>query len=208
MTRQPRNPHIEALQAALGIEPRDGIRGPQTTMIVLAAADAGRLTVAKPVGKPGETRPLINPPAEDDIPESGQARLAGVHEVLTGIIREASRRCSIPFTVIEGLRTPERQRQLVAQGASRTQNSRHLTGHAVDLWPLDPATGRALPSDAAFPRGSAKARAASERLWADLRAIAGVVKEVAKERGVMVEWGGDWGWDAPHFQLNRAAYPA
>lgn len=204
---QPYNPHIEALQNALGIVPKDGLRGPQTTFIILAAADAGRLSVAKPVAKPEDARPLINPPAEDDIPASGHARLEGVNHVLVDLIKEASARCPIPFTVIEGLRTPERQRQLVAAGASKTQNSRHLTGHAVDLWPLDPATGKALPSDAAFPRGSAKAKAASARLWADLRAIGAVVKQVAKERGVMVELGADWGWDAPHVQLNRKQYP-
>lgn len=208
MSRLPHNPHIEALQAALGIEPRDGIRGPQTTMIVLAAADAGRLSVAKPVAKPKATRPLINPPAEDDIPPSGDARLEGVHPALAEIIRETSRRCPILFTVIEGLRTPERQRQLVAAGASKTRNSRHLTGHAVDLWPLDPVTGKALPSDAAFPAGSADAKAASARLWKDLRAIAAVAKHVAKERGVMIDCGVDWGWDAPHIQLNWKAYPA
>lgn len=207
MTRQPRNAHIEALQVALGIEPTDGIRGPQTTAILLAAADAGRLAVQKPVAKPADVRPLINPPSADDIPESGDARLVGVHPILADLIREASARCTIPFTVIEGLRTAERQRQLVASGASKTQNSRHLTGHAVDLWPLDPATGRPLPSDAAFKRGSAEAKAASARLWADLRAIGAVVKEIAKERGVMIEHGADWGWDAPHLQLNRKQYP-
>ena len=126
---------------------------------------------------------------------------SGAHlavSILADLIREASARCETPFTVIEGLRTAERQRQLVAAGASKTLNSRHLTGHAVDLWPLDPATGKALP---------AGTKTAEARLWADLRAIAAVVKAVAKERGVLIEWGGDWGWDAPHFQLNRTAYP-
>lgn len=96
---------------------------------------------------------------------------------------------------------------LLAAGASKTSNSRHLTGHAVDLWPLDPATGKPVPSDAAFAKGSNEARAASARLWSDLRKIASTMKDAAKEQGVMVEWGGDWGWDAPHFQLNRKAYP-
>lgn len=202
------NPNIEALQTALGIVPADGLRGPVTTFIVLAAADAGRLAVQKPVAKPGETRPLINPPTDDDIPASGDAKLEGVKDELADIIREASRRSSIPFTVIEGVRSAARQAQLVANGASKTRDSRHLTGHAADLWPLDPVTGKPLPSDAAFPKGSKAAKDASARLWADLRAIAAVIKQVAKERGVLIEWGGDWGWDAPHFQLNRAAYPA
>lgn len=202
------NPHIEDLQRKLGIVPLDGKRGPQTTFILLAAADAGRLTVQKPVSKPGEVRPLINPPTEDDIPASGDAKLEGVNPVLADLIREASKRCSIPFTVIEGLRSKERQAQLVKAGASKTLNSRHLTGHAADLWPLDPATGKPVPSDAAFAKGSKAAKDASARLWADLRAIMAVVKTVARERGVMIECGVDWGWDAPHVELNRKAYPA
>lgn len=181
------------LQRALGLT-ADGKRGPVTTAAILKAADEGRLTVTEAVAPPK----LINVPNVDDIPDSGDERLTGVKTVLADLIREASARCETPFTVIEGLRTAERQRQLVAAGASKTLNSRHLTGHAVDLWPLDPATGKALP---------AGTKTAEARLWADLRAIAAVVKAVAKERGVLIEWGGDWGWDAPHFQLNRTAYP-
>lgn len=86
---------------------------------------------------------------------------------------------------------------LVASGASKTQNSRHLTGHAADLWPLT-VDGKRLPAGTA---------AAEARLWADLRIIATHIKTAAKELGVLIEWGGDWGWDAPHFQLNRVAYP-
>lgn len=186
------NAHIKTLQAALGLV-QDGKRGPVTTAAILDAADAGRLSVIE------APKPIINVPAADDIPASGDARLVGVHPVLADLIRAASAACDIPFTVIEGLRTAERQRELVARGASKTQNSRHLTGHAVDLWPLDPTTGKPLPA------GTKEAEA---RLWADLRAISAVVKAEASRRGVMIEWGGDWGWDAPHFQLNRTAFPA
>lgn len=194
------NPQIQPLQTALGLK-ADGKRGPVTTAAILDAADAGRLSV--------EPAPpdLVNVPSPEtlaaasmsDIPAAGEAKLTGVHYALASIIREASAQCPIPFTVIEGLRSAERQRELVARGASKTFNSRHLTGHAVDLWPLDPATGKALP---------AGTKAAEARLWADLRIIAGIVKTIAKNRGVPIEWGGDWGWDGPHVQLNRTAYPA
>lgn len=196
--------HMMELQRQLGFSGKDvdGLRGPKTNAKILAAADAGRLTVAQPLVV------ITAPVAEDDIPASGVEKLRGIHNALAGLIHEAAARCEIPFTVIEGVRTATRQAQLVASGASKTSNSRHLTGHAADLWPLDPATMKPLPSDAAFLRGSAKAKAASARLWADLREVAAVMKAVAKERGVQIEWGGDWGWDAPHFQLNRAAYPA
>lgn len=191
------NIHIERIQRDLGILPIDGKRGPITDRALLGAADAGRLGVIGAADLPPAPQPIINPLA-GDIPSTGEAKLAGVHQALANVVRAASARCDVPFTVIEGLRTIERQRELLARGASKTMASRHLTGHAVDLWPLDPATGKALP---------AGTKAAEARLWADLTAISKVVKAVAKEMGVMIEWGGDWGWDAPHFQLNRSAYP-
>lgn len=197
------NPHIEEIQRRLGFVGNDvdGIRGRQTNEALLAAADEGRVTVSPPLV-------VVKPAEPSDLPEDGVEKLDGVHKALAAVVCAAAIRSDVPFTVIEGLRTAARQKQLVAAGASKTNDSRHLTGHAVDLWPLDPATGKRLPSDAAFPRGSADAKAADARLWADLRKIAATVKAVAKDQGVQVEWGGDWGWDAPHFQLNRKAYPA
>ncbi len=194
---------MKELQRQLGFTGRgvDGIRGPKTDAAILAAADEGRLAVAPPLV-------VIKPAEESDIPASGTEKLRGVHGDLVDVVTEAAALCDVPFTIIEGLRSAARQAQLVKAGASKTMNSRHLTGHAVDLWPLDPATGKALPSDAAFKRGSAEARAASARLWADLRKVAAVMKNVARAQGVQIEWGGDWGWDAPHFQLPRKAYPA
>jgi len=58
-------------------------------------------------------------------------RLAGVHPDLVRVVERA--RLAVPFIVVEGLRSKERQAKLVQAGASRTMNSRHITGHAVDL---------------------------------------------------------------------------
>lgn len=200
------NPHIKALQIDLGmpLADQDGKRGPRTNAAILAAADEGRLQVVKPL----VIIKAPDSPSVNQVSVEADPQLKHVHVRLVDIVIEASKRCPIPFDVIEGRRTKERQAQLVKAGASKTHDSRHLTGHAVDLWPKDPATGKNLPSDAAFPKGSAAAKEADRRLWADLRIIATTMKAVAKERGVQLEWGGDWGWDAPHFQLNRAAYPA
>lgn len=197
------NLHIEKLQRDLGFTGRDvdGIRGSKTNARLLAAADAGHLTASLP--------PLvIIKPGNPALSSGSVTGLTGVHQDLKDIVHIARARSEVPFEVIEGLRSAERQKKLVAAGASKTNASRHLTGHAVDLWPIDPATAKRLPSDAAYPRGSAEAKAADARLWSDLRKIAAVMKAVAEERGVQIEWGGDWGWDAPHFQLSRKAYPA
>ena len=114
----------------------------------------------------------------------------GIHPDLRRVMDRALRESSLDFVVIEGLRTKERQTQLVAQGASKTMNSRHLTGHAVDLVPIGP-NGKA-----AFD-------------WPLYNLLGPAVKEAAKAEGVAMVWGGDWTSfrDGPHFELDRKVYP-
>ena len=116
--------------------------------------------------------------------------LKGVHPHLRRVIDRALQEGPYDFIVIEGRRTEERQRQLVAEGASRTMNSRHLTGHAVDLLPIG-------PKGAAFD-------------WALYDKLGPAVEEAARKEGVSIVWGGRWTnfRDGPHFELERHAYPA
>ncbi|WP_374275036.1 M15 family metallopeptidase [Brevundimonas sp.] len=118
-----------------------------------------------------------------------RARMAGVHPDLVAVMEAAIRLTPVDFMVTEGLRTPERQRVLVKAGASRTLNSRHLTGHAVDVAAL--VEGKVRWDWPLYPR------------------IAGAVREAAAKRGVAIVWGGDWPRlrDGPHFELDRKAYP-
>lgn len=67
---------------------------------------------------------------------ASEANLVGVHPDLVKLVRRAILITEIDFTVFEGVRTVERQRKLVATGASRTMDSYHLTGDAVDLVPF------------------------------------------------------------------------
>jgi peptidoglycan L-alanyl-D-glutamate endopeptidase CwlK len=67
--------------------------------------------------------------------KSSEARLKGVDERLVKLVRRAIEISEVDFTVFEGLRTRARQKQLFEQGVSRTLDSYHLTGHAVDLVP-------------------------------------------------------------------------
>jgi peptidoglycan L-alanyl-D-glutamate endopeptidase CwlK len=71
--------------------------------------------------------------AADLLSARDRTRLVGVHPDLVAVVEAA--RHQMPFIVVEGLRTRDRQVQLVKSGASRTMDSRHLTGHAVDLAP-------------------------------------------------------------------------
>jgi peptidoglycan L-alanyl-D-glutamate endopeptidase CwlK len=116
--------------------------------------------------------------------------LNGVHPDLRRVIDRALQDSPLDFAVIEGLRTRKRQEQLVASGASQTMNSRHLTGHAVDLLPIDPTTGN------------------GEFAWPLYDQLGPAVKTAAKKEGVPIVWGGDWTSfkDGPHFELDRRVY--
>lgn len=64
-----------------------------------------------------------------------EANLVGVRPTIVAVVRRAILLTEIDFAVHEGVRSIERQRKYVATGASRTMDSYHLTGDAVDLVP-------------------------------------------------------------------------
>ncbi|MBD7940686.1 MULTISPECIES: M15 family metallopeptidase [Brevundimonas] len=121
--------------------------------------------------------------------QRSRAALQGVHPDLVAVVEAAIELTPVDFMVTEGLRTAARQAELVRAGASRTLNSRHLTGHAIDV--------------AAWVDGQVRWD------WPLYPRIAEAFKAAAKGRGVRLIWGGDWPRlrDGPHFELDRGAYP-
>ena len=117
------------------------------------------------------------------------SRLEGVHPDLVRVVKKAAALSSLDFTVLEGLRTKDCQKQLLDLGATKTMNSRHLTGHAVDLAPM---VGGTVRWD-----------------WPLYHQLAVIVKEAAKAENVPIQWGGDWRTfkDGPHWELPWKAYP-
>lgn len=116
------------------------------------------------------------------------SRLVGVHPDLVKVVDHAITISEIDFVVLEGMRTPERQKKLVESGASWTMNSRHITGHAVDLgaWVDDRV----------------------DWSWPLYAKIAAAMKNAAKDLDIPIVWGGDWKQkDGPHFELDRKFYP-
>jgi peptidoglycan LD-endopeptidase CwlK len=113
-------------------------------------------------------------------------RLSGVHPDLVAVVKRAIQITEQDFSVLEGIRNINRQRELFKAGKSTTMNSRHLTGHAVDLapWPISWE-------------------------WEGFYPIADAMKQAAEELEVDIVWGGDWKSfpDGPHFELSRKTYP-
>nr|HAF4307129.1 M15 family metallopeptidase [Salmonella enterica] len=120
-----------------------------------------------------------------------ESHLAGVNADLQHLARIALSMSSVDFGVTEGLRTKERQRELVAAGKSQTMKSRHITGHAIDVY--------------AYPAGEAS----GSWDWKYYEQIAKAFRLASQQTGIPVVWGGDWRTlkDGPHFQLPSAQYP-
>lgn len=97
--------------------------------------------------------------------------LKGVDPRLVAIVERAIQLTPVDFIVTEGLRTKARQAELVASGASRTMESRHITGHAVDVVAWQGTVRWELPLY--YP-------------------IAKAFRDASNELGTPIRWGGAW----------------
>jgi len=108
---------------------------------------------------------------------ASKSRLQGVDPRLVRVVERAIQLTTQDFTVLEGVRSLEKQKKNVASGASQTMNSRHLVqsdgyGKAVDLvaW-----TSKGISWD-----------------WDLYLAIADAMRRAAAELGVPIRYGGGW----------------
>jgi peptidoglycan LD-endopeptidase CwlK len=117
-------------------------------------------------------------------------RLKGVDPRLVTVMERVA--LKFPCRIVEGVRSPERQKKLVAEGKSKTLNSKHLTGRAVDVAPL--VNGKID--------------------WQNITVFAyfgGYVMGIADGLGITLRHGADWDQDFdvtdhafmdwPHFEL-------
>ncbi|HOX50339.1 MAG TPA: M15 family metallopeptidase [Fibrobacteria bacterium] len=147
---------------------------------------------------------------------ASRKELQGVHADLVRVVHRAIELTAQDFSVHDGIRTLDEQKRLVAAGASKTMESRHITGHAVDLVP--------------YINGKLRWE------WEPIYVIADAVRMAAREFQVPIRWGGSWDVaftdstdspehlvaayvetcrqqgkrafiDGPHFELPKARYP-
>lgn len=142
--------------------------------------------------------------------------LSGVHPDLVAVVTLAIELTVQDFAVHDGIRTMEEQKRMVETGVSKTLDSRHLSGHAVDLVP--------------YVNGKLRWE------WEPIYRIADAVRIAAQQLSVPLRWGGAWDvaftestaspedlvtdyaarrrkagkkafLDGPHFELPRPKYP-
>jgi len=98
-------------------------------------------------------------------------RLRGVDTRLVNVLNELIKIMDV--TIIEGLRSKQRQETLLKEGKTKTKFSKHIEGKAVDLAPY--------PID-----------------WEDrdrFHYMGGMIRGIAKQLNINVRWGGDWDSD-------------
>jgi len=133
--------------------------------------------------------------------ERSKNNLIGIHPDLVAVMNKAITNSPFDFTIVEGVRTVERQQELYAKGRKtagaivtncdgvRAKSSHQVKddgyGYAVDLY--------------AYYDGSVQTNDVVK-----LKAIAAHIKHVSKKLGIKIEWGGDWKTikDYPHFELG------
>ena len=116
-------------------------------------------------------------------------RLKGVDSRLVNVLNELIKIMDV--TIIEGLRSEKRQKELLAKGATKVKYSKHMEGKAVDLAPY--------PID-----------------WNDremFHYMGGMLRGLGKSMGVKIRWGGDWDSDGDindnkfddlvHFEIKK-----
>lgn len=121
-------------------------------------------------------------------------RMKGVHPDLQKVVELALTKYSTEdFAVLEGLRSRSRQRKLVQTGKSKTMNSRHLVGMAVDLaWWEDGGISWNTDNIKSFYNVDHNGK------YEGYQAIGVAMKLAGDELGVPIRWGGDWDGDGDH----------
>ena len=103
--------------------------------------------------------------------KKSKERLKGIDTRLVKVLNELIKIMDV--TIIEGVRSAERQEELLEKGATKVKYSKHMEGKAVDLAPY--------PIDWNNKDG--------------FHYMGGMIRGIAKQLNVPIRWGGDWDSD-------------
>lgn len=115
--------------------------------------------------------------------DADRGYLVGVDARLVQLAERLAEVSPISFRITEGVRTLERQKALYVDKKTKTLKSKHLTGHAIDIVPI--VAGKVSWE------------------WKHYTPLIKTAKAIARDMGLRVKFGYDWGWDAPHLELSE-----
>ena len=115
--------------------------------------------------------------------------LDGIHPDLVAVLKKAATLTRTRFSVFRGRITHEEAERLVKGGLARSTNLRNVSGHAVNIMPLD-SDGNPVPYGQCFGH------------------VADAVLQAAHELAIAVDWGGwrEFDQDPSQFELRLANY--
>lgn len=134
--------------------------------------------------------------------------LVGVHPNLVKVMKVAITDSPIDFTITEGLRSTQRQKDLFAQGRTKpgikvtnANGVKNLSNHQDEADGRKDDLGEAVDL---YPFFLGKVQVHHKDTIKNLKLIADHIKATAKKLGIKITWGGDWKspYDPPHFQLG------
>ena len=136
-----------------------------------------------------------------DLTPKDTIKMTGLNDDLIKVIQKCAEITQVPFFIIEGLRTPEKQSRLYSQGRSTpgkivtwTMNSRHLSGCAVDLGVL--VKGEYVP-------GNTPAELELYNKLAEWMLEAAALLQIPLQWGITINGKLT---DVDHYELSRAFY--
>lgn len=120
-----------------------------------------------------------------------------IHPALRVWVVKLRKKAPFPLKIVEGMRSQKRQNRLFKLGASKTTNSAHLTGHAVDICPyVDVNDDGKITTEEMFH-------------WPLYHRLGPLGEGIAQQMGIPIQWGGRWKSfpDGAHWQLVESEYP-
>lgn len=120
-----------------------------------------------------------------ELSEKDYKKLEGVDEELKRLVEAVSKRSELTFIITEGIRSQERQKELYEAKKSKTLNSKHLTGDAVDIGVI------------------VDGKLTWDKKYYDQ--MGELFEETAKELNIPFRWGGRFKnfYDGPHQELMK-----
>ena len=111
--------------------------------------------------------------------------MKGLHKDLVQLIKVGIVNSPYDFVITEGLRSAERQAEMLRTKKSKVRHSKHQDGFAVDIMAYD-ENGKGTWEHTYY------------------EAINSHIQEVANLEGIVITWGGTWTTlvDAVHFQIE------